>query len=149
MPQKSWEPTDTIEGAQDVRRSPRGHGCPIGEQTVRAEKGVSLVTFFAPAKKVTRSPQASETPLFQSQTTKAKALDSGIRRNDEPRKTRYFFPTTLTGIGTLQTSTYPAGTLYHSSLRFLRDSINEANVGVSVLITSRFTRSDSGTSAAS
>jgi hypothetical protein len=44
-----------LKGAQDVRRSPRGHGCPIGEHTVRAEKGVSLVTFFAPAKKVTRS----------------------------------------------------------------------------------------------
>jgi hypothetical protein len=44
-----------VDGAQEVRRSPRGHGCPIGEHTVREEKGVSLVTFFAPAKKVTRS----------------------------------------------------------------------------------------------
>jgi hypothetical protein len=44
-----------LEGAQDVRRSTPRHGCRVGEHAVRAEKGVSLVTFFAPAKKVTRS----------------------------------------------------------------------------------------------
>jgi hypothetical protein len=36
-----------------VRR--KRHGCPFGEYAVREQKGVSLVTFFAPAKKVTRS----------------------------------------------------------------------------------------------
>jgi hypothetical protein len=46
---------DNINGAQDVRRSTPRHGCRVGEHSVRAEKGVSLVTFFAPAKKVTRS----------------------------------------------------------------------------------------------
>jgi hypothetical protein len=50
-----------LKGAQDARRSPRVHGCALGEHTVREEKGVSLVTFFAPAKKVTRSTKASET----------------------------------------------------------------------------------------
>jgi hypothetical protein len=45
----------TPEGAQDARRSTRAHGCALGEHIVREEEGVSLVTFFAPAKKVTRS----------------------------------------------------------------------------------------------
>jgi hypothetical protein len=44
-----------FEGAQEARRSTRAQGCALGEHTVREEQGVSLVTFFAPAKKVTRS----------------------------------------------------------------------------------------------
>jgi hypothetical protein len=44
-----------LKGAQDVRRSTPRQGCHVGEHAVREEKGVSLVTFFAPAKKVTRS----------------------------------------------------------------------------------------------
>jgi hypothetical protein len=56
MPQKSWtKPIDHLKGAQDVRRSTPRHGCRVGEHAVREEQGVSLVTFFAPAKKVTRS----------------------------------------------------------------------------------------------
>jgi hypothetical protein len=35
-----------------------------------------LVTFFAPAKKVTRAPQASE--MLLRLTSKAKSLDSGL-----------------------------------------------------------------------
>jgi hypothetical protein len=45
----------SLKGAQEVRRSPRGHGCPIGEHAIGKKEGVSLVTFFAPAKKVTCS----------------------------------------------------------------------------------------------
>jgi hypothetical protein len=64
-----------------VRRSPRVHGCALGEHTAREEKGVSLVTFFAPAKKVTRSPQASETlfiayVFWQSQKFGSKSFRS-------------------------------------------------------------------------
>jgi hypothetical protein len=44
-------------------------------------KGVSLVTFFAPAKKVTRSPQ--ECGSYCSEPRKAKPLDSRLRGNDE------------------------------------------------------------------
>jgi hypothetical protein len=44
-----------LEGAQDARRSTPRQGCHVGEHGAREEKGVSLVTFFAPAKKVTRS----------------------------------------------------------------------------------------------
>jgi hypothetical protein len=42
-----------------------------------------LVTFFAPAKKVTRSPKASETPWLSNANDQSKELDSGFRRNDE------------------------------------------------------------------
>jgi hypothetical protein len=40
-----------LKGAQDARRSTPRHGCRVGEHTACEEKGVSLVTFFAPAKK--------------------------------------------------------------------------------------------------
>jgi hypothetical protein len=49
------ESRDNLQGAQEVRRSPQAQGSGFGEHTVREEQGVSLVTFFAPAKKVTRS----------------------------------------------------------------------------------------------
>jgi hypothetical protein len=45
--------------------------------------GVSLVTFFAPAKKVTRSPQASESFGFLRYEIKGKELDSRVRGNDK------------------------------------------------------------------
>src|SRR6266702_1802720 len=51
-------------------------------------------------------------------------------------------------IGTLQTSTCPAGTLNHSSLRFRRASTYAVNVGVSVRNTSNSVRCDAGRSAA-
>jgi hypothetical protein len=49
-------------------------------------KGVSLVTFFAPAKKVTRSPEGSGSFASDRKKAKNKALDSDLRRNDEPTK---------------------------------------------------------------
>jgi hypothetical protein len=66
-----------------VRRSPPRHGRRVGEHTAREEQGVSLVTLFAPAKKVTRSKQASESSVVKPKIN-SKELDSGVRRNDEP-----------------------------------------------------------------
>jgi hypothetical protein len=43
-----------------VRRSTQAQGCGFGEHTLNLHIVLSLVTFFARAKKVTRSPQASE-----------------------------------------------------------------------------------------
>src|SRR5262249_54888606 len=62
----------------------------------------------------------------------------------------YYFPSPFSraGNGTLHTSMCPAGTLYHSSLRFRRDSISAVNVAVSVRSTSMALRSDAGRSAA-
>jgi len=48
-----------------------------------------LVTFFAQAKKVTRSPQASGSlALGDKQEELHKELDSGFRRNDEGKEKR-------------------------------------------------------------
>jgi len=53
-----------------------------------------------------------------------------------------------TGIGTLQSSTWPAGRWNHSSRRLRRDSTRSWNKGVSVRITSSAVRSSGATSAA-
>jgi hypothetical protein len=45
-----------------------------------------LVTFFAQAKKVTRSPARASGSLALERTTKSKELDSGLRRNDEQKR---------------------------------------------------------------
>ncbi|SOO24378.1 conserved hypothetical protein [Xanthomonas phaseoli pv. phaseoli] len=66
------------EGAarKDARRFSKGHGCPLEKfprglrtRSALARRGartgcVSLVTFFAQAKKVTRSPKGSESPVL-------------------------------------------------------------------------------------
>jgi hypothetical protein len=46
------------------------------------------VTFFAQAKKVTRSPEGRVEALLLQRQTKGKELDSGLRRNDELRETK-------------------------------------------------------------
>jgi hypothetical protein len=67
-----------------VRRSTQAQGCGFGEQAVREEKTCFLwLLSLHGAKKVTRSPQASESFGSQTPKTKAKSLDSGFRRNDE------------------------------------------------------------------
>ena len=70
--QRTPQPARVL-GGQDARRA-RHRGC------------VSLVTFFAQAKKVTRSPAGRVEALHF--TNKSKELDSGLRRNDELKVTR-------------------------------------------------------------
>src|SRR6185369_16003813 len=69
--QRPPEPARAL-GGQDARRA-RHRGC------------VSLVTFFAQAKKVTRSPSGRVEALHFG-NNKSKELDSGFRQNDELRK---------------------------------------------------------------
>ena len=48
-----------------------------------------MVTFFAQAKKVTRSPAGRVEALDLKREAQSKELESRLRRNDEPKKERY------------------------------------------------------------
>jgi hypothetical protein len=94
---------ETNNGAQEVRRSPQARGCGFGEHSLREEQTCFLwLLSLHAAKKVTRSPQASESLAFQTLNkgkeldsrvrgndkleSRAKSLDSGFRRNDAHRR---------------------------------------------------------------
>jgi hypothetical protein len=54
-PRSNNKNREHLNGAQEVRRSTQVQGCSFGEHGLREEQTCSLVTFFARAKKVTRS----------------------------------------------------------------------------------------------
>src|SRR5690349_16639241 len=106
-------------------RTPESASGPGGQDARKARQSgcVSLLTFFAQAKKVSRSPGRRAEQL-RMRSERAEVQDSSFRRNDEPKERNwmtihpaetstygYLAPTTRTGNGTLHTSIYPAGNL--------------------------------------